>query len=126
MSRGTRLGLARDEETASSRSGQYRSGGSMRSAESSYSHGEEHTTRSDSMDENSRTAAKRLLPPSSRGIGHPSILRSIQFDAAQDGLATLPAGKGFPIQIGSESFRLSGASIMSDGQYHHHALPRVY
>lgn len=29
----------------------------------------------------------------------------------------LPAGKVFPIQIGSELFRLSGASISSDGQY---------
>ena len=28
----------------------------------------------------------------------------------------LPNEKGFPIQIGSELFRLSGASIMSDGQ----------
>ena len=30
---------------------------------------------------------------------------------------SLPLGKGFPIQIGSELFRLSGASIMSDCQY---------
>lgn len=30
---------------------------------------------------------------------------------------TLPLGKGFPIQIGSELFRLSGASIMSDCQW---------
>ena len=29
----------------------------------------------------------------------------------------LPAGRVFPIQIGSELFRLSGASISSDGQY---------
>jgi hypothetical protein len=28
----------------------------------------------------------------------------------------LPAGKVFPIQIGSELFRLSGASISSDGE----------
>jgi len=31
--------------------------------------------------------------------------------------AVLPAGKVFPIQLGSELFRLSGASISSDGQY---------
>lgn len=31
--------------------------------------------------------------------------------------SVLPAGKVFPIQIGSELFRLSGASISSDGQY---------
>lgn len=30
----------------------------------------------------------------------------------------LPAGKVFPIQIGSELFRLSGASISSDGKHH--------
>jgi len=32
------------------------------------------------------------------------------------GSDTLPAGKVFPIQIGSELFRLSGASISSDGK----------
>jgi hypothetical protein len=31
----------------------------------------------------------------------------------------LPAGKVFPIQIGSELFRLSGASISSDGKHSH-------
>jgi hypothetical protein len=32
----------------------------------------------------------------------------------------LPHEKVFPIQIGSELFRLSGASISSDGQYYPH------
>jgi hypothetical protein len=32
----------------------------------------------------------------------------------------LPHEKVFPIQIGSELFRLSGASISSDGQYYFH------
>ena len=45
-----------------------------------------------------------------------SILRQGQVDAWPDMSAGLPAEKGFPIQIGSELFRLSGASIMSDGQ----------
>lgn len=45
-----------------------------------------------------------------------SILRQSQVDAWQDMSTGLPAEKGFPIQIGSELFRLSGASIMSDGQ----------
>lgn len=35
---------------------------------------------------------------------------------APGGLDILPAGKVFPIQIGSELFRLSGASISSDGK----------
>ena len=47
----------------------------------------------------------------------PSILRSRQVDAYLDASSKLPAEKGFPIQIGSELFRLSGASIRSDGQY---------
>jgi hypothetical protein len=33
------------------------------------------------------------------------------------GMDMLPAGKVFPIQIGSELFRLSGASISSDGKH---------
>jgi hypothetical protein len=46
-----------------------------------------------------------------------SILRDRQFDAFNDDQDGLPAEKGFPIQIGSELFRLSGASIMSDGEH---------
>jgi hypothetical protein len=34
----------------------------------------------------------------------------------------LPAGKVFPIQIGSELFRLSGASLSSDGMHSPHSL----
>jgi hypothetical protein len=34
----------------------------------------------------------------------------------------LPAGKVFPIQIGAELFRLSGASISSDGKHVHNLL----
>lgn len=43
-----------------------------------------------------------------------TILRKNQLDAFD--FSGLPAEKSFPIQIGSEIFRLSGASIMSDGQ----------
>ena len=39
-----------------------------------------------------------------------------RMDEAQDGRSGLPHEKGFPIQVGTELFRLSGASIMSDGQ----------
>jgi hypothetical protein len=35
----------------------------------------------------------------------------------------LPAGKVFPIQIGCDLFRLSGASISSDGKHHPLPLP---
>jgi hypothetical protein len=34
------------------------------------------------------------------------------------GADMLPAGKVFPIQIGSELFRLSGASLSSDGKHY--------
>lgn len=37
---------------------------------------------------------------------------------ARGGADVLPSGKVFPIQIGSELFRLSGASISSDGEHH--------
>ena len=40
----------------------------------------------------------------------PGIMRDVNQDHG-----ALPNEKGFPIQIGSELFRLSGASIMSDG-----------
>ena len=52
------------------------------------------------------------------GIGRPSsIVRSRHIvEAPRDNNAGLPSEKGFPIQIGSELFRLSGASIMSDCQ----------
>lgn len=47
----------------------------------------------------------------------PGILRVRQGEDAQSGQQSLPPAKGFSIQIGSENFKLSGASIMSDGQY---------
>lgn len=47
----------------------------------------------------------------------PGILRIRHGEDAQSGQQTLPPAKGFSIQIGSENFKLSGASIMSDGQY---------
>ena len=70
-------------------------------------------------------AADMMKPESARDASHrptdssgpeTSILRARQVDAFSDGKGSLPAEKGFPIQIGSELFRLSGASIMSDGQ----------
>jgi hypothetical protein len=43
--------------------------------------------------------------------------KSRRVQESPGGLAVLPAGKVFPIQIGSELFRLSGASISSDGKH---------
>ncbi|KAL8848374.1 MAG: hypothetical protein Q9221_006623 [Calogaya cf. arnoldii] len=47
-------------------------------------------------------------------INTPGIVRSAASNFSQQGFPTLPDEKGFSIQIGSELFKLSGASIMSD------------
>lgn len=52
-----------------------------------------------------------------RGAGRtPGVLRTRQGEEVTNGQHELPHAKGFSIQIGSENFKLSGASIMSDGQ----------
>ncbi|KAL8841315.1 MAG: hypothetical protein Q9176_003408 [Flavoplaca citrina] len=48
-------------------------------------------------------------------INPPGIVRSAASNSSQQDFSTLPDEKSFTIQIGSELFRLSGASIMSDG-----------
>ncbi|KAI4259148.1 MAG: hypothetical protein L6R42_004723 [Xanthoria sp. 1 TBL-2021] len=47
-------------------------------------------------------------------INTPGIVRSAASNSSQQDLPALPDEKGFSIQIGSELFKLSGASIMSD------------
>ncbi|KAL8992430.1 MAG: hypothetical protein Q9188_007584 [Gyalolechia gomerana] len=47
----------------------------------------------------------------------PGILRLGQRSSSLHGQRSLPDEKGFSIQIGSELFKLSGASIMSDGRF---------
>jgi hypothetical protein len=47
----------------------------------------------------------------------PGIMRDPQREGNADIPHVLPHEKVFPIQIGSELFRLSGASISSDGMY---------
>ena len=63
---------------------------------------------------------KRTGPPSiSNGkapIKTPGILRTGDASLLRNGQPTLPAEKAFAIQIGWRLFRLSGASIMSDGE----------
>ncbi|KAL8652769.1 MAG: hypothetical protein Q9226_004125 [Calogaya cf. arnoldii] len=48
-------------------------------------------------------------------IDTPGIVRSAASNPSQQDFPALPDEKGFSIQIGSELFKLSGASIMSDG-----------
>ena len=47
----------------------------------------------------------------------PGILRTMDKSLARNGLPLLPPEKAFSIQIGWRLFRLSGASITSDGEY---------
>ncbi len=54
------------------------------------------------------------LGESTSGSG---IVRPGTSNASQPEISTLPDEKGFSIQIGSEMFKLSGASIMSDGRF---------
>ncbi|KAL8798527.1 MAG: hypothetical protein Q9182_006583 [Xanthomendoza sp. 2 TL-2023] len=48
-------------------------------------------------------------------INAPGMVRSEASNPSQQDSSTLPDEKGFSIQVGSELFKLSGASIMSDG-----------
>ena len=56
-------------------------------------------------------------------IKTPGVLRTGDSALLRNGQPTLPAEKSFPIQIGSRLFRLSGASIMSDGKLMGYHLP---
>lgn len=49
-------------------------------------------------------------------IKTPGVLRTGDAALMRNGQPTLPAEKAFAIQIGWKLFRLSGASIMSDGK----------
>ena len=91
-------------------------GGSLVSTTSGFSRGEYEFPKSEvGGDDNTN----RFMIQENRGAGRtPGVLRNGQ--SADVDQFTLPPGKGFPIQIGSELFRLSGASIMSDGQYLFH------
>ena len=89
-------------------------GGSLVSSTSSQSRrtNEQESVRTE---ENLRAAESRMLE--SMGAGRtPGVLRTPQLGDGPSEQFSLPPGKGFPIQIGSELFRLSGASIMSDCQ----------
>ena len=86
-------------------------GGSLVSSVSSHSRGlNEHETMG--VEGNLRAAESTMLET----IGAPGVLRALQPENGPSEQYPLPPGKGFPIQIGSELFRLSGASIMSDCQ----------
>lgn len=67
------------------------------------------------------TKGKQPSGPSSIANGKgplktPGVLRTGDAALLRNGQPTLPAEKAFAIQIGWRLFRLSGASIMSDGK----------
>ena len=90
-------------------------GGSQVSGSSTRSQTANELEPSSKAEENLRAAESSLLE--SMGAGRvPGVLRTPNTEAGSSDQFALPPGKGFPIQIGSELFRLSGASIMSDCQ----------
>ena len=74
--------------------------------------GQTRTESADNPRPNTTTTAKKSLRP-------PASTSKRSQDPSSDSSTTLalPARKVFPIQVGDQLFRLSGASISSDGQY---------
>lgn len=102
-----------EDETKINQPGSSARGGSTVSSASGQSRGENHLSRSDGQDDEytstlSRTEKKGI-------VNTPGVLRTRTGFEVDDGQHSLPHAKGFSIQIGSELFKLSGASIMSDG-----------
>ena len=90
----------------------YTRGTSLVSETSSQSRGAAETS-SAKRDNDLRAAESSLLE--TMGAGRvPGVLRTPNMAEGASEEFALPLGKGFPIQIGSELFRLSGASILSD------------
>lgn len=78
-------------------------------------HSQNETVNSDVLEDEFSSNTSRISE--NRGAGRtPGVLRTRQGEEMNNGQHTLPHAKGFSIQIGSENFKLSGASIMSDGQ----------
>ena len=73
-------------------------------------------TSSAKQDNDLRAAESNMIENMGAGRA-PGVLHNPNLGDTPSDAFTLPPGKGFPIQIGSELFRLSGASIMSDCQY---------
>lgn len=106
-----------EDESRNNQLGGSARGGSTVSSASGQSRGENHASRSDGQDDE---YASTLSRTEKKGIVNtPGVLRTRPGFEVDDGQHSLPHAKGFSIQIGSELFKLSGASIMSDGQYSH-------
>lgn len=107
-----------EDESRRNQLGLYTRGGSVVSTASGHSRSDNALFRSDTMDDENISGAS--IRSENKGAGRtPGVLRTRQGEDLQNGQQSLPHAKGFSIQIGSEIFKLSGASIMSDGQYSH-------
>ena len=66
-----------------------------------------------------RTSSSPALVGGNGFMARDSVARNNSTSESSQPKEALPNQKGFPIQCGSELFRLSGASIMSDGKAAH-------
>ena len=97
--------VAPELATANLQAQQYRNGGILRRG----SEGPEPNASSQAEPSRKRSTAQQEPPPKRSKSNN-------RRDLTGKKKMALPAGKVFPIQIGSELFRLSGASISSDGK----------
>lgn len=105
-----------DEDPRRLPSGIYTRGDSVVSSASGQSRNDHSFHKSDIADDDFASNTSRRLE--NRGAGNtPGVLRTRPAGDLQNGQHKLPHAKAFSIQIGSEVFKLSGASIMSDGQH---------
>lgn len=104
------------EEDSRSQADLNTSGGSVVSSASAQSRTECLYSRSDHLDDTFASGMPRKTENKEAGKTS-EVIRLRQGEEPMDGQYALPNAKGFSIQIGSEVFKLSGASIMSDGQH---------
>ena len=103
-----------DDESRTNRFGTSARGDSTVSSTSGQSRSENPQSRSEVQDDDFTSTMSRSEKKGA-GMLTPGVLRSRPGFESEDGQQALPHTKGFSIQIGSEVFKLSGASIMSDG-----------
>ena len=105
-----------DEDSRRNQLGIYVRGGSVVSSASGHSRSDNAFHKSDTLDDEFASNTSRRSE--NKGAGKtPGVLRTRHGEEIPNGQHILPHTKGFSIQIGSEVFKLSGASIMSDGQH---------
>lgn len=102
-----------EDESKTNQLGGSARGTSTISSASGQSRGENHISRSEGQDDEYTTTLSRTEKKGTENP--PGVLRTRPGYELDDGQHSLPHAQGFSIQIGSEVFKLSGASINSDG-----------